>query len=100
MPRAINTTGFLLPSPDFFGRRGSERASPKGCALNFWIYGRRFAFSPDFFISGGFQWLGGGLGRMAGLGLFDQKSVIAVTMPIVTAFKFCIGHRKNGLLNR
>jgi hypothetical protein len=37
---------------------------------------------------------------MAGLGLFDQKSVIAVTMPIVTAFKFCIGHRKNGLLNR
>ena len=37
---------------------------------------------------------------MAGVGLFDQKSVIAVTMPIVTAFKFCIGHRKNGLLNR
>jgi hypothetical protein len=37
---------------------------------------------------------------MAGLGLFNQKSVIAVTMPIVTAFKFCIGHRKNGLLNR
>jgi hypothetical protein len=36
---------------------------------------------------------------MAGLGLFDQKSAIAVTMPIVTAFKFCIGHRKNGLLN-
>jgi hypothetical protein len=33
---------------------------------------------------------------MAGLGLFDQKSVIAVTMPIVTAFKFCIGHRKMG----
>jgi hypothetical protein len=33
-------------------------------------------------------------GRVAGLGLFDQKSVIAVTMPIVTAaFKFCIGHR-------
>ena len=39
-------------------------------------------------------------GPMAGLGLFDQKSAIAVTMPIVTAFKFCIGHRKNGLLNR
>jgi hypothetical protein len=39
-------------------------------------------------------------GAMAGLDLFDQKSVIAVTMPIVTAFKFCIGHRKNGLLNR
>jgi hypothetical protein len=37
---------------------------------------------------------------MAGLGLFDQKSALAVTMPIVTAFKFCIGHRKNGLLNR
>jgi hypothetical protein len=38
--------------------------------------------------------------RMAGLAMFDQKNVIAVTMPIVTAFKFCIGHRKNGLLNR
>ena len=37
---------------------------------------------------------------VAGLGLFDQKNVIAVTMPIVTAFKFCVGHRKNGLLNR
>jgi hypothetical protein len=37
---------------------------------------------------------------MAGLGLFDQKSALAVTMPVVTAFKFCIGHRKNGLLNR
>jgi hypothetical protein len=37
---------------------------------------------------------------MAGLGLFGQKSVIAVTMPISTAFKFCIGHRKSGLLNR
>jgi hypothetical protein len=30
---------------------------------------------------------------MAGLGLFDQKSEIAVTMPIATNFKFCIGHR-------
>jgi hypothetical protein len=37
---------------------------------------------------------------VAGLGLFDQKSAIAETIPIVTAFKFCIGHRKNGLLNR
>jgi hypothetical protein len=37
---------------------------------------------------------------MAGLGLFDQKSALTVTMPIATAFKFCIGHRKNGLLNR
>ena len=39
---------------------------------------------------------------MAGLGMFYQKSAIAVTMPIVTAFKFCIciGHRKNELLNR
>jgi hypothetical protein len=27
---------------------------------------------------------------MAGLGLFDQRSAIAVTMPIATAFKFCI----------
>jgi hypothetical protein len=31
---------------------------------------------------------------MAGLGLFEQKSALAVTMPIATAFKFCIGHRK------
>jgi hypothetical protein len=38
--------------------------------------------------------------HMAVLGLFDPKSALAVTMPIVTAFKFCIGHRKNGLLNR
>ena len=37
---------------------------------------------------------------MAGLGLFDQKGALAVAMPIVTAFKFCIGHRENGLLNR
>jgi hypothetical protein len=37
---------------------------------------------------------------MAGLGLFDQKSALAVTMPVVTAFKFCIGHRINGLLDR
>ena len=33
---------------------------------------------------------------VAGLGLFDTKSALAVTMPIVTAFKFCIGHRKMG----
>jgi hypothetical protein len=33
---------------------------------------------------------------MAGLGLFDQKSALTVTMPIVTAFKFCIRHRKTG----
>jgi hypothetical protein len=38
--------------------------------------------------------------NMAGLGLFDQKSALAVTTPIATAFKFWIGHRKNGLLNR
>jgi hypothetical protein len=44
-----------------------------------------------------FEWM---LGPMAGLGLLDQKSALAVTMPIVTAFKFCIGHRKNGHLNR
>jgi hypothetical protein len=31
---------------------------------------------------------------MAGLGLFDQKVALAVAMPIATAFKFCIGHRK------
>ena len=37
---------------------------------------------------------------MAGLGSFDKKSTPAVTIPIATAFKFCIGHRKNGLLNR
>ena len=39
-------------------------------------------------------------GHMAGLGLFGQKNVIAATTPIATAFKFCIRHRKNGLLNR
>jgi hypothetical protein len=38
---------------------------------------------------------------MAGLGLSGQKKVPhAATTPIVTAFKICIGHRKNGLLNR
>jgi hypothetical protein len=37
---------------------------------------------------------------MAGLAMFDQKNVIAVTIIIVTAFKICISHRKNGLLNR
>ena len=36
---------------------------------------------------------------MVGLGLFDQKGTLAVAMPIVTAFKFCVGHIKNGLLN-
>jgi hypothetical protein len=36
---------------------------------------------------------------MAGLGLSDQKSAIAVTTPIATDFKFCVGHRKNGLLS-
>jgi hypothetical protein len=40
------------------------------------------------------------LRTMAGLGLFDQKNSLAVAMIIVTTFKFCIGHRKNGLLNR
>jgi hypothetical protein len=43
---------------------------------------------------------GAKMGSMAELGLFDQKSAIAVTMPIATAFKFCIRRRKNGLLNR
>jgi hypothetical protein len=37
---------------------------------------------------------------MAGLRTNDQKNAIAVTMTIVTAFKICISHRKNGLLNR
>jgi hypothetical protein len=37
---------------------------------------------------------------MAGLDLFDQKSAIAATTPITTAFKICISHRKYGLLNR
>jgi hypothetical protein len=37
---------------------------------------------------------------MAGLAMFDQKNSIEATTPIVTAFKFCIRHRKNGLLNR
>jgi hypothetical protein len=34
--------------------------------------------------------------RMAGLGSFDQKSALAVAMPIATAFKLCVGHRKMG----
>jgi hypothetical protein len=29
-----------------------------------------------------------------GLTLFDKKSTLAVTMPIATAFKLCVGHRK------
>jgi hypothetical protein len=37
---------------------------------------------------------------MAGLAMFDQKKLIEAITPIVTAFKFCIRHRKNGLLNR
>jgi hypothetical protein len=37
--------------------------------------------------------------------LFDQKvycnrRINIITVLIVTAFKFCIRHRKNGLLNR
>jgi hypothetical protein len=30
----------------------------------------------------------------------DQRSTTAATMPIATAFKFYIRHRKNGRLNR
>jgi hypothetical protein len=41
-----------------------------------------------------------GTGPMAGLAMFDQKNVIAVAIIIFTAFKICISHRKNGLLNR
>jgi hypothetical protein len=37
---------------------------------------------------------------MAGLAIIDQNNSIEATTPIVTAFKFCIRHRKNGLLNR
>jgi hypothetical protein len=37
---------------------------------------------------------------MAGLRMNDQKNAIAATMIIVTTFKICISHRKNGLLNR
>jgi hypothetical protein len=37
---------------------------------------------------------------MAGLRMNEQKNAIAVTMIIVTAFKICISHRKNGFLNR
>jgi hypothetical protein len=36
---------------------------------------------------------------VAGLGTDDQKNAIAATAPITTAFKFCIRHRKSGLLN-
>jgi hypothetical protein len=43
---------------------------------------------------------GGSARYEAGLAMFDQKNVIAVTIIIVTAFKICISHRKNGLLNR
>jgi hypothetical protein len=48
-----------------------------------------------YFVGVSIDWV-----NMAGLGLFGQKSTIAVTMPIFTAFNFCIGHTKNGLLNR
>jgi hypothetical protein len=37
---------------------------------------------------------------VAGLAMIDQKNSIEATTPIVTAFKFCIRHRKYGLLNR
>jgi hypothetical protein len=39
---------------------------------------------------------------MAGSATSDQKNSIAATTPIVivTAFKFCVRHRKNGFLNR
>jgi hypothetical protein len=39
---------------------------------------------------------------MAGLAMFGLKKSIEATTPIATAtaFKFCIRHRKNGLLNR
>jgi hypothetical protein len=37
---------------------------------------------------------------MAGLGTDDQKNAARATAPIVIAFKTCISHRKNGLLNR
>ena len=36
---------------------------------------------------------------MAGSAMFDQKNSIEATTPIVTAFEFCVRHRKNGLLN-
>ena len=38
--------------------------------------------------------------RMAGLAKFDQTNAIAAATSIAIAFKFCIRHRKNGLLNR
>jgi hypothetical protein len=37
---------------------------------------------------------------MAGLCLNYQKNAIAATTAVITAFKICISHRKNGLLNR
>jgi hypothetical protein len=38
---------------------------------------------------------------MTGLGLSSQKKMPhAATTPIATAFKICMSHRKNGLLNR
>jgi hypothetical protein len=37
---------------------------------------------------------------MAGLGKDYQKGAAHAITPIATAFKTCISHRKNGLLNR
>jgi hypothetical protein len=37
---------------------------------------------------------------MAGLCTDNQKIAAHATTPIATAFKTCISHRKNGLLNR
>jgi hypothetical protein len=40
------------------------------------------------------------MGLMAGLGHLTKKMPHAATTPIVTAFKTCMRHRKNGFLNR
>jgi hypothetical protein len=83
------------------------KKSHRKCARKIFPLGKRATKTPRRPANSTGKWRrpnkGGALAPafMAELGLlFDQKSVIAVTMPIVTAFKFCIGHRKNGLLNR
>jgi hypothetical protein len=57
----------------------------------------------DYQVNGGLiigTWRHHGQHSMDGLRINDQKNAIAVTMIIVTAFKICISHRKNGFLNR
>jgi hypothetical protein len=76
----------FLPS---FGVRSTQKVpgAPARCQASFPIALK--LFTKTFLI-----------GSMAGLRINDQKNAITVTVIIVTAFKICISHRKNGLLNR